>query len=80
MESGWERSCDKRACQDYMVGDGIESVGSMGAHGAAASLDAGVALDTVAVLDNEAAQNAAAAFDTVDADTVPDEVARVPEG
>lgn len=63
-----------------MVGDGIDAVGSMGVHGAATSLDAGVALDTVAVLDNEAAQYATAVFDTVDVHRVPDGVARVPEG
>lgn len=80
LESDWEQSCDKRACQDYMAGDGIDAAGSMEAHGAAAFLDAGAALDTVAVLDNEAVQDATGAPDTVDAHKVPDEVARVPEG
>lgn len=63
-----------------MAGDGIDVAGSMGAHDAAASLDVEVALDIVAVLDKEAAQDATAALDTVDADRVPDEVARIPEG
>lgn len=80
LESDWEQSCDKRACQNYMAGDGIDVAGSMGAHDAAASLDVEVALDIVAVLDKEAAQDATAALDTVDADRVPDEVARIPEG
>lgn len=63
-----------------MAGDGIDVAGSMGARGAAASLVAGAAPDTVAVLENEVAQDATVALDTVDADRVPDEVARVPEG
>lgn len=80
LESDWKKSGEKRACQDYMAGDGIDVVGSMEAHGAGASLDVEVALDTVAVLDNEAAHDATAAPDTVDAHRVPDEVARVLEG
>ena len=63
-----------------MAGDGIDVAGSMGARGAAASLVAGAAPDTVAVLGNEVAPDATVALDTVDAGRVPDEVARVPEG
>lgn len=63
-----------------MAVDGIDVAGSMGARGDAASLVAGVAPDTVAGLNNEVAQDATAALDTVDADRVLDEVARVPEG
>lgn len=79
LEPDWEQSCDKRACQGCMAGGGIDVAGSMEAYGAAVFLDAGAARNTVAVLDNEAVQDATGALDTVDAHRVPDEVARVPE-
>lgn len=63
-----------------MAVDGIDVAGSMGAHGDAASLIAGAPPDTVVVQENEVAPDATVALDTVDADRVPDEVARLPEG